>query len=211
MNKLIKYLKSFYYKTSNYSQAGQDIFAHELFGECGTYIDVGAGQPVKFSNTYMLEVNKKWKGFGLEIGHSDPVRRQLDKDLWKSHPERKNKVYWQDALTFDYKKGLIENDLDSNIDFLSCDLDPAKNTFAVLQKIINDGVRPKFISFETDLYQEKIDYSLLAYNFLKPYGYKIAVSDVYSSLKKNKIFETWFVSEKLNFKTIDYKDWIKKY
>ena len=61
MNKLIKYLKSFYYKTSNYSQAGQDIFAHELFGECGTYIDVGAGQQVKFSNTYMLEVNKRWK------------------------------------------------------------------------------------------------------------------------------------------------------
>ena len=210
MNKLIKYLKSFYYKTSNYSQAGQDIFAHELFGECGTYIDVGAGQPVKFSNTYMLEVNKRWKGFGLEIGHPDSVKKQLDKDLWKSHPERKNKVYWQDALTFDYKKGLIENDLDSNIDFLSCDLDPAKNTFAALQKIINDGVRPKFISFETDLYQEKIDYSLLAYNFLKPYGYKIAVSDVYSSLKKNKIFETWFVISSINFESVSYSEWVKK-
>ncbi len=61
--------------------------------------------------------------------------------------------------------------------------------FCSLTKIINNGVRPKFISFETDLYQEKIDYSLLAYNFLKPYGYKIAVSDVYSSLKKIKFLK----------------------
>jgi hypothetical protein len=210
MINLKKYFNSFYYKISKYSQAGQDIFAHELFGDHGTYIDVGAGQPVTFSNTYMLEVDKRWRGFGVEIGHPDPVKKQLDKDLWKKYPERKNKVYWEDALTFDYNKGLIENNLNSNIDFLSCDLDPAKNTFAALQKIINDGVRPKFISFETDFYQEKIDYSLLAYNFLKPFGYKIAVSDVYSNLKKKKIFETWFVINSINFKNICYSEWVKK-
>ena len=59
--------------------------------------------------------------------------------------------------------------------------------------------------------REKIDYSNLAYNFLRPYGYKIGVKNVFSNLKKNKIFETWFVSETLDLKTIDYKDWIKKY
>ena len=47
--------------------------------------------------------------------------------------------------------------------------------------------------------------------FLKSYGYKIGVKNVYSNLKKDKIFETWFVRNKLNFKTIDYKYWIKKY
>ena len=51
---LKKYLNSFLYKTSQYSQAGQDIFAEELFGESGVYIDVGSGEPAKFSNTYML-------------------------------------------------------------------------------------------------------------------------------------------------------------
>jgi hypothetical protein len=30
-------------------------------------------------------------------------------------------------------------------------------------------------------------------------------------LKKKKIFETWFVSEALDLKTINYKDWVKKY
>ena len=210
MINLRKYLNSFYYKTSKYSQAGQDIFAYELFGEQGTYIDVGAGQPVTFSNTYMLEVEKGWKGFGIDIGHSDPVKKELDKDLWNKHLERKNKIYWEDALTFDYKGGLIENKLNSNIDFLSCDIDPTKNTFEALKKILIDGVRPKFISFETDLYQENIDYSLLAYNFIKPYGYKIAVSDVYSNLKKNKIFEAWFMKESINFKSISYSEWVKK-
>ena len=33
----------------------------------------------------------------------------------------------------------------------------------------------------------------------------------FSNLKKNKIFETWFVREELNFKTIDYKEWIRKF
>ena len=56
-----KFFKSFIYKTSPYSQAGQDIFAYELFGNQGTYIDIGAGEPQRGNNCYMLEVQKKWK------------------------------------------------------------------------------------------------------------------------------------------------------
>ena len=54
-------------------------------------------------------------------------------------------------------------------------------------------------------------YSNLVYNFLISYDYKIGVKNVYANLKKKKIFETWFVREKLDFKKIDYKNWIKKY
>ena len=210
MLSLKKYLKSFYYKTSKYSQAGQDIFAIELFGEKGTYIDVGSGEPSRFSNTYMLEIKKSWKGFGVDIGSLNPNKAQELKNLWKKYPERKNKVYWENALTFDYNKAIFENNLDHDVDFLSCDIDPQENTFLALKKIINDGVKPKFIAFETDRYREKIDYSLLAYDFLKPHGYKIAVSDVYSGLKKTKIFETWFIKDSINFEKINYSKWVKK-
>ena len=207
---LKKYLNSFFYKTSQYSQAGQDIFAEELFGEGGVYIDIGSGEPAKFSNTYLLEVKKRWKGFGVDIGSFNPIKAQELKNLWTKYPERKNKVYWEDAVSFDYKKALNENNLSLNIDYLSCDIDPQEKTFYALKKIISDDVRPNLITFETDLYCEKIDYSLLAYNFLKPHGYKYGVKNVYSNLNKKKIFETWFIKNSINFQTIDYKDWVKK-
>jgi len=200
----------FFYKKFKYSQAGQDIFANELFGNFGTYIDVGAGDPLKGNNTYFLEVEKKWKGFSVDYGDSDKEQILKLKNLWAKHPERKNKIYWNDALKFNYRDKLDENGLDIDIDFLSCDIDPQENTFLALKKVILDGVRPKYISFETDFYREKINYSELAFNFLKPYGYKIAVKNVFSNYKKNKIFETWFIKNTIKFYTIDYFDWLKK-
>jgi len=121
---LRKYFNSFFYKTSPYSQAGQDLFAYELFGYNGTYIDIGAGEPQRGNNCYLLEVKKKWKGFSVECGDSDQEKRNSLKGRWEKYSERKNKVYWEDAISFDYKKGLIENGLNNETDFLSCDIHP---------------------------------------------------------------------------------------
>lgn len=207
---LRKIFKSIFNKTSKYSQAGQDLFAAELFGDNGTYVDIGAGEPVNLNNTYLLEVKKNWKGISIDYGDHDKEKIKELKKLWNNCKERKNKIYWADALTFDYKHALKENSINYDIDFLSCDIDPQKNTFLALKKIINDGVRPKYIAFETDYYRENTNYSDLAYDFLRPYNYKIGVKNVYSNLKKNKIFETWFVSETVNFNTVEYYKWVKK-
>ncbi len=207
---LKKFIKSLFYKTSKYSQAGQDLFALELFGACGSYIDIGAGEPIDANNTYMLEVEKSWRGFSIDYGDNDIDKLTILQKLWKNCSERKNRIYWSNALTFDYKLALLENNLKNDIDFLSCDIDPQEKTFQALKKIISDGIRPKFIAFETDYYREKINYSYLAYEFLKPYGYKVAVSNVYSNLKKNKIFETWFVRNNIDFQNIEYSKWLKK-
>ena len=208
--KLRKILKSFFNKTSKYSQAGQDLFALELFGKYGTYIDVGAGEPINLNNTYLLEVNNNWKGISIDYGDHNQRKIEDLKRLWNNCKERKNKIYWANALTFDYKKKLEENNIKYDVDFLSCDIDPQENTFLALKKIIYDGIRPKYIAFETDFYREKINYSDLAYKFLKPYGYKIGVKNVFSNLKKNKIFETWFISANVKFNTIEYFTWVKK-
>ena len=208
--KLKKIFKSIFNKTSKYSQAGQDLFAVELFGNYGTYVDIGAGEPIRLNNTYLLEVKNNWKGFSIDYGDHDQKKIKKLRKLWNDCSERKNKIYWADALSFDYKLALKENNINYDIDFLSCDIDPQENTFLALKKIINDGIRPKYIAFETDFYREKINYSNLAYEFLKPYGYKIGVKDVYSNLKKNKIFETWFISDAVNFNTIEYFNWVKK-
>ena len=204
MKYLTKKLLNFFYKISNYSQAGQDLFALELFGKNGTYIDVGSGEPKIGNNTYLLEVENNWKGFCVDF----------DKDyekLWKNCPERKNRVYWEDATKFDYTKGLIENNLTNKIDYLSCDIDPQEKTFIALKKVFKDGIEPKLITFETDKYREKVDYEKLAIDFLYPNNYIVAVKDVYSGLKKNKVFETWFINKNIKFNHINYEQWVKKY
>ena len=203
--------KKLFYKTSLYSQAGQDLFAYELFGLNGTYIDIGAGDPIRGNNCYLLETNYNWRGFSVDFGDSDEDIRQNLKSRWLKHPERKNMIYWSDAINFNYMQGINENNLDKNIDFLSCDIDPQEKTLMALKKVILDGIKPKLICFETDFYREKKDYSLLAYNFLEPYNYKIGVKNVYSNLKKNKIFETWFLRNDVDFQTIDYSTWVKKF
>ena len=204
MKYLTKKILNLFYKISNYSQAGQDLFALELFGKNGTYIDVGSGEPKIGNNTYLLEVENNWKGFCIDF----------DKDyekLWKNCPERNNRVYWEDATKFDYSKGLSENNLPNKIDYLSCDIDPQEKTFIALKKVFKDGIEPKLITFETDKYREKIDYEKLAIDFLYPNNYIVAVKDVYSGLKKNKVFETWFINKNIKFNHMNYEEWVKKY
>lgn len=203
--------KKLFYKTSLYSQAGQDLFAYELFGSNGTYIDIGVGDPVRGNNCYLLETSYNWRGFSVDFGDSCEDIRQNLKSRWLEYPERKNMIYWSDAISFNYMQGIKENNLNEDIDFLSCDIDPQEKTLMALKKVILDGIRPKLICFETDFYREKKDYSLLAYNFLEPYNYKIGVKNVYSNLKKNKIFETWFLRNDVDFQTIDYSTWVKKF
>jgi hypothetical protein len=204
MNSILKSILGFYYKVSPCSQAGQDLFALEIFGKKGTYIDIGAGQPKIDNNTYLLEVKNEWRGFCVDYN-------QKVKHLWEKDTKRNNKIYWQDATQFDYRKAVEDNNLPINIDFLSCDIDPQEKTFAALKKVINDGIEPKLIAFETDKYRESIDYEKLAYDFLFTKNYKIAVYDVYSELKKKKIYETWFISNEVNFDKTSYSQWVKKF
>ena len=82
-NKLVKYMniihqlhklhKKYIQKKFEYSHAGQDVFALNLTGKNGTYIEIGAYLPIKHSNTYLLEVKNNWKGISIEF----------DKDLKK--------------------------------------------------------------------------------------------------------------------------------
>ena len=140
----------------------------------------------------MLEAFNEWRGFSVELSREN-------KFLWDTSKIRKNKIYWEDATTFDYSRAIIENKLSNDVDFLSCDIDPQFKTLLALKKLINDGIRPAYVAFETDQYKIDTNYSELARLFLEPHGYKVGVKNIYSNLKKNKIFETWFVKKSLNY------------
>src|SRR3989344_2532261 len=56
----------------SYSQWGEDIIIDKLLGmkNKGFYIDIGAYDPIRFSNTQRF-YNKGWKGINIE---PDPIR-----------------------------------------------------------------------------------------------------------------------------------------
>jgi hypothetical protein len=183
------------------SQAYQDRFVADIIGPNGTYIEIGAHLPKKRSNTYNLEVFGKYQGFSIEL---DTVYQQY----WDNQTERSNRVYWDNALTFDYKKAALENNLSTTIDYLSCDIEPPENTFSALVRVVEQGFKFNVITFEHDRYRGNNKYELAANDFLLSRGYKIGVYDVYSK-HTTRIFETWYINESIPFETMSFSQWLE--
>ena len=200
----------------NYSQLGQDKFAIST-AKNKTYIEVGAWKPEHYSNTFLLESNG-WQGFSIKLN-------ETKKSLWENHSTRKNNIYWADALTFDYRKALEEQQLPMHLGYLSCDIEPPENTFSALKLIVESGVSFDCITFEHDRYrsldQGTTNYDPIATNFLLDHGYKIAVNEVYrirryrqdgQKKKTERIchMETWYVRQDIDFPEITYEEWTKR-
>lgn len=189
------------FKKNLYSQSGQDQFAYNLFGTNGFYLEVGAFEPIVNSNTYNLEIKANWKGISIE-------NDQKHKKTWEK-TNRRNHIIWGDAFKVDYQKLILSNILPKKINYLSCDIEPAENTFKILKLLIDIGLEFDFISFEHDKYQIGEKYETKANNFLLNHNYKIAIDNVYSRNKKNKIYETWYINKKIDFQQISYSLWKK--
>ena len=201
----MKFLNLFNIKNRDFfSQSGQDQFAYNLSGLNGFYLEIGAHHPIVNSNTYKLERECNWKGLSVELD------RSFIPD-WKHCHERNNTIIWDDAFSIDYHSILEEIKAPTRINYLSCDIEPPENTFNILKKIINAGLTFDFISFEHDKYNEGSKYDDLSYNFLLKNNYKVAIKDVFSRNKKNKIFETWYINEKIDFNEMDYGLWRKRH
>ncbi len=176
------------------SQAYQDVFALKT-AQHNTYIEIGANDPVLYNNTYLLEKNG-WKGISLEL-------HQENSNQWIG---RKNKIYYADAIFFDYLAALKENNLPTHIGYLSCDIEPPENTFAALKKVIEQGITFDCITFEHDIYRSEIDYNCIATKYLEDQGYKVAVTEVYHPHPQYH-FETWYVKKDIDYKSILFDDW----
>ena len=195
----------FFSKNKDYfSQSGQDQFAYNISGDNGIYLEIGAHHPLVNSNTYNLEVECSWKGLSVEFDKSF-------KKYWDNSEKRNNPIIWEDAFKIDYLTSFDEYAFPKRINYLSCDIEPPKNTLEILKKIIELGLSFDFISFEHDLYSSGDTYEKLSYDFLLSRGYKIGIRDVYSRSKKYKIYETWFINEDIQFNEITYEYWKKNY
>lgn len=193
-----------YKKNDDFSQSGQDQFAYNLSGFHGLYLEIGAHDPIINSNTFNLEIKCKWKGISIEKDKSF-------KKAWDVTSNRKNEIIWDDAFNIDYNKLIKDKNFPNRLDYLSCDIEPAENTFYILKKIIKSGLSFSYISFEHDKYNIGDKYEKMSIEFLNAHDYKVAIKDVFSRNKRYKIFETWFVKNDIDFEMIDYLSWKKKF
>lgn len=184
------------------SQVHQDIFALKT-AKHNTYIEIGAAGPIKYNNTYLLEKNG-WKGISLEL-NSSRVNQWFED--WS---DRKNKIYCDNAITFDYLSALQENNMPTHIGYLSCDIEPPKNTFEALKRVIEQGITFDCITFEHDKYQSEINYDPIVTEYLIGKGYKVAVRDVYRWRKAPCYFETWYVKDNINYTEKSFDEWRKE-
>ena len=187
-------------KDNKFSQSGQDQFAYNISGSNGTYLEIGAHDPVINSNTFNLEVKCNWNGISIEYDKSFQMS-------WGDNKLRKNNVVWDDAFNINYSSLIKQRELPNRLSYLSCDIEPAENTFNILKKVISSELNFDFISFEHDKYSIGNKYEDLSIEYLKNYNYKVAVKDVYSRNKRYKIYETWFVNNDIDFEEMDYSVW----
>jgi len=92
-------LFSFFFRQKNnfYSQSGQDQFAYNLTGKNGTYLEIGAADPIINNNTYILEVLHNWRGVSVELDKSHM-------SSWKKFSERNNRIIWDDAFKINFEE-----------------------------------------------------------------------------------------------------------
>ena len=124
--KLFNFLRK---KDNKFSQSGQDQFAYNISGSNGTYLEIGAHDPVINSNTFNLEVKCNWNGISVEYDKSFKMS-------WGDNKLRKNDVVWDDAFNINYSSLIKQRELPNRLSYLSCDIEPAENTFNILKKVI---------------------------------------------------------------------------
>lgn len=172
----------------NYSQCYQDLFV--LFctegKKDGKYLEVGAGRPFYGNNTALLS-KLGWKGVSIDLDKSLV-------DLW--HKERPNdKCILEDATQLDYSKLVKDSNLDNYIDYLQLDIDPAGNTFKVLEKIPFDNIEFGIITYEHDFYDDKNPkWRNKSREVLKEKGYTLIAANI--SPDENSPYEDWWVNTK---------------
>ena len=163
--------------------SGQERFVTELLKnkENGFYVELGALDSKKGSNTYHLETDYNWNGVSFEI---DPERHA------EFVSNRKNPCILGDATHFNYISYFEENNFPKQIDYLQVDIDAGYtpegnsvgNPYLTLHGLIAvplSKYRFSIITFEHD---SQIEYNNKGMReaqreILSSLGYKLVVRD----------------------------------
>jgi hypothetical protein len=172
---------------NNWSQSGQDIFVLSMLNGLreGTYLEIGSCQGEELSNTCLLERKFGWRGAGVEINIEH---------VGEYNAIRTNKSMVADATTADFREVLrtLSGIEETTLDYLSCDCEPADQTFLALQNVIGQGFKFAVITFEHDTYNNDGSIKIQSREFLRGHGYVLVASNI-SALGSGYDYEDWWV------------------
>ena len=178
----------------NFSQLHQDMFVLSALNGMrnGTYVEIGANEPILNSNTYLLENFFGWQGISLELSAAHVKR---------FNALRRNICLLEDATIADFDAILNMAKLPPVIDYLSVDCEPPSNTFKSLLRLPHNKTRFRIITFEHDYgaanlnkNQEEMLIRQESRNFLQSHDYHLVASNI-SWLGKS--IEDWWVDPQL--------------
>ena len=175
-----------------FSDAKQDEFVDLIFkhNNVGNFIDIGACDAKNSNNSYHF-AQKGWKGICVEI-----ERGYADSYLTRPNTTLLN----QDALAIDWNYMLNAVFGDSEINYLSIDIDTLSLDF--LKIFPFDQKNPKVITIEHDAYIYGDLYKEEQRQILNSRGYKLLFGDVFVEQpgfkRKNCSFEDWWISSELH-------------
>lgn len=153
----------------NRSQAGQDVFVLSALGwkREGTFLEIGASDPVLSSNTALLSDEFAWRGVAIELDASLAPKWAV---------RRPHDVFAAgDATKTDWSN---LHEMTDRFDYLSLDIDPPEATLAVLEALPLETVRFSVITFEHDLWRGDPRPRDRSRRILFDHGYMLAVPDV---------------------------------
>jgi hypothetical protein len=153
----------------NRSQAGQDIFCLSAlkWKREGTFLEIGANDPVLHSNTCLMSDEFGWRGIAVEIDGSYAAK-------WSNR--RPNDCFIVgDATKLDWGNILGVSD---RFDYLSLDIDPPEATLAVLEALPLGSIRFSVISYEHDAWRGDFGPRERSREILRSHGYRLVAPDV---------------------------------
>ena len=166
------------------SQAFQESFLLNAlsFKEEGFFLEIGAGDGVEASNTYLLDKQFSWQGLSVE----------WDADLHdKFEKSRTTKCVCLDATAWNPKKSLKDADFPKQIDYLQIDIDPASQSLKALMNLPFDEYRFSVITFEHDYYVSSDEFVRdESRKFLQAAGYHLFAAGVET---RGRNFEDWWI------------------
>lgn len=162
------------------SQALQDVFVICMLQgkHGGTYLEIGAGHPVRGNNTYLLEKDFGFTGTSIDINQS-----------LKVHWDRRHLTV-ADGLSYNY------DHLPAHMDYLQIDIDNGEFSLALLERL--QCHRFSVITFEHDCYCGDLWPMWKSREILIDQGYELVVNNVTLEPKRGVgqgllQFEDWYV------------------
>ena len=184
-NLLIKHILGNTYKTNRhgietYSQLGQDNFVYDIL-ECkrnGIFVDIGASEPITYSNTYGLEKCLNWTGILVEN----------NKNMIEMLKNQRTSIVYDRGFEYQDNQSnindIIEKVNSSHIDYISIDIDGGE--YEVVKTIDYNRFTFSIIDLEHDIYRNnqlnkrnKIKDHLLSVGY--DYFYSVGVDDIFIS------------------------------